>query len=90
MSWRWPRHRPKSFWTLKQWAATRARHSLMATLGILHATLVAMRPEQPPPAPARGLPDPPQPEVPVTPAFKFVLGVLAFITLVVFVLANLP
>lgn len=62
----------------------------MAALGILHATLVAMRPEQPPPAPARGLPDPPEPEKTVTPPFKFALGVLALVTLVVFVLANLP
>lgn len=86
MSW-W---REKGRYLLKQWAAARARHSLMATLGILHATLVARRPEQPPPAPARGLPDPPQPEVPMTPPFKVTLAVLACLAFAAFVLASLP
>lgn len=86
MSW-W--RNEKSRGVLKRWAAARARHSLMATLGIVYATLVAMRPERPPPAPARAFHDPPEPEVLMTPAFKFVPGLLAVAAFGVFILANL-
>jgi hypothetical protein len=93
MSWLWgrrySRHRPKSFDTLKRWAAARAHHSLMATLGIVYATLVALRPEHPPPAPARALHDPSEPEPLMTPMFRLTLTVLAAAAFAVFVLVNL-
>jgi hypothetical protein len=50
----------KGRWTLEQWAAAKALQRLLAGLMLALATLVAYRPEQPPPAPSRGLYDPPE------------------------------